>query len=136
ASNIGRWIGTSEAVPIGNLLHRIDEGSGGAVKRLIVRMIKQGTEEAVQETVSGILNAATAQRLYDPTRGIWTAERGEEAAVGFTTGALLEFLTSLILPGRMRGGRGADTQVEPGDDGSTSTPEQVMADANKAISEA
>ncbi len=102
ASELGAKIGLTEGVPIGNLLNRLDKGSGGRVKQYLVNAVKQGTEEAVQEAFSGIMNAAVAQKLYDPKQGIWTMERGEEAAVGFTTGAVLETLMSIALPGRQR----------------------------------
>lgn len=112
ASRLGASIGLTEAVPIGNLLNRLDKGSGGAIRRYLIRAAKQGTEEGVQEALSGILNAAVAQNLYDPTRGVWTLERGEEAAVGATTGVILETLMSL-LPGRARGGAQAAPPPPP-----------------------
>ena len=123
AAQLGGIIGTTEAIPIGNLLNRLDRISGGQVKRYVARAVQQGTEEAVQEAFSGILNAAVAQQLYDPERGIWTAERGEEAAVGFTTGAILETLVTLALPGRRRGSVNLES------------PESVQANAEARLAE-
>jgi hypothetical protein len=102
AADLGGFVGASEAVPLGNLLNRIDRVSGGAVKRWLMRAVAQGTEEGVQEAFAGIMDAAIAQKLYDPTQGIWTAQRAEEGALGFTTGALLETIMTLALPGRAR----------------------------------
>ena len=123
AAQLGGIIGTTEAIPIGNLLNRLDRISGGQVKRYVARAVQQGTEEAVQEAFSGILNAAVAQQLYDPEKGIWTAERGEEAAIGFTTGAILETLATLALPGRRRGSVNLES------------PESVQANAEARLQE-
>lgn len=129
ASKVGALIGTSEAIPIGHLLTRLDKVSGGAIKRMLVRAIQQGTEEGLQETFSGILNEAVAQRMYDPTRGIWTLDRAEEGAVGFTTGALLEMLATIALPGRRRGHGGAP----PSQEAEQHTPEEVTAFARDRL---
>lgn len=128
ASKVGALIGTSEAIPIGHLLTRLDKVSGGAIKRMLVRAIQQGTEEGLQETFSGILNEAVAQRMYDPTRGIWTLDRAEEGAVGFTTGALLEVLATIALPGRRRGAGGATAP-----EAEQHTPEEVTTFARDRL---
>ncbi len=132
ASEWGAKIGLTEGVPIGNLLNRLDKGTGGKVKQYLVRAMKQGTEEAVQEALSGIMNAAVAQNLYDPKQGIWTMERAEEGAVGFTTGVLLETLTGLVLPGRQRGAAPAvDDQKKP----DQHTADEILSYANQRIQE-
>lgn len=135
AADWGKWIGVSEAVPIGNLLNRLDKVSGGQVKRYMARAVQQGSEEAIQEAFSGIMNAAVAHNLYDPERGIWNAERGEEAAVGFTTGAILETLTTLALPGRRRGAT-TDTGAEDAEPRiEERTPEEITQFADERITE-
>ncbi|KKK88066.1 hypothetical protein LCGC14_2746910, partial [marine sediment metagenome] len=130
AADLGAVIGTTEAIPIGNLLTRLDKVSGGNIKRLLFRVVQQGTEEAVQEALAGVMNAAVSQQLYDPERGIWTAERVEEGAIGFTTGAILETLFSLALPGRLRGG-GSRRKGKTTPKGETSTAAEVTTDAEE-----
>jgi hypothetical protein len=100
--------GASEAIPIANFFDRADKASGGAIKRAIMRMFVQGGEEFAQESFQSIMENLTAQGLYDPERQLWTGV-GEAGAAGFTTGAIVEFLASLI-PGRRRAAaqRGAD----------------------------
>ena len=145
AAELGTIIGTTEAVPVGNLLNRLDRVGGGQVKRYLVRVVQQGTEEAIQEAFAGIMNAAVSQRLYDPERGIWTTERLEEGAVGFTTGALLETLFTLALPGRRRGAStGSAQQTETGvsetavsedASGDVETVESIMESAKARLTE-
>ncbi len=102
--------GASEAVPIYMLMARADRISGGQIKRALIRMLTQGTEEAIQEGVQGVLENMTAARLYDPERQLWTGDTTDQTAVGFTTGALLEALATLISPGRRRGVTGPEAE--------------------------
>lgn len=115
AAELGALIGSSEAIPVGNMLNRLDSVTGGAIKKYLVRVAKEGTEEAIQEAAAGVMNAAVAQGLYDPTRGVWTMERAEEGALGAISGALMETLLTLASPGRRRGTPGAP---EPADEAS------------------
>ena len=128
AAEIGGVTGLTEAIPIGNLLNRLDKGSGGAIRNYFKRVVKQGSEEAVQEAFTGVVNAAVAQGLYDPTRGVWTEDRAEEAALGFTSGAVLETLFSL-LPGRQTRGGGLSApgpESGPGPQADTMNPSPVV----------
>ncbi len=93
--------GASEAIPIANFFSRADKASGGAIKRAILRMFIQGGEELAQESFQTVMENMTAQDLYDPERQLWVGV-GQAGAVGFTTGAIVEFLASLT-PGRRRG---------------------------------
>jgi len=95
--------GMSEAIPISRFFGRADAASGGAIKKALIRMFKQGGEEALQEGFQDIMGNLTALKLYDPERQLWGAGTGEAAAVGFTTGAIVEFIASMFLPGRRRG---------------------------------
>ena len=95
--------GMSEAVPIYLFFDRADKVSGGAIKRAMIRMLAQGTEEAIQEGFQSIMENMVAQRLYDPERQLWTGDTTDATAVGFTTGALVEALATMLIPGRRRG---------------------------------
>ncbi len=92
--------GASEAVPIANFFNRADKASGGQISAAIRRMVIQGTEEGIQEGFQTVMENLTAQDLYDPERQLWTGAP-YASGVGFTTGALVEFIGSL-LPGRRR----------------------------------
>lgn len=105
AANLGAIVGTSEAIPIGRLLDRLDKGTGGSIKRLLVEAMKQGGEELVQEVGSTIAANLIASDLvgYDPERGTFQGS-GEAAGVGFTVGALMQTIGGLVFPGGRRGG--------------------------------
>ncbi len=93
--------GMSEIVPISRILDRVDKGTGGSIKRLLINMVKGGTEELVQESFQNIMHNLTASDLveYDPERQWWRGT-GEAAGVGFSTGALMEFLLTVASKGR------------------------------------
>jgi len=94
-------VGTSEAVPISHALNRLDRVTGGTAKRAIASMLKQGTEEAVQEAFQQISQNLIASDVvgYDPKRQ-WYQGSGESAAVGFGSGALMDFLFTVAAGGR------------------------------------
>lgn len=92
--------GASEAVPILNFMRRADKMTGGQITKALKRAAIQGTEEAAQEVFQSIMENLTAQDLYDPERQLWGGT-GEAGSIGFTTGAIVELLGSL-LPGRRR----------------------------------
>jgi hypothetical protein len=98
--------GMSEAVPISRFFGRADAASGGAIKKTLIRMFKQGGEESLQEGFQAVMSQLTEQELYNPEKQLWGMEAGkevgEQALVGFTTGAIVEFLASMF-PGRRRG---------------------------------
>lgn len=104
ASDIMQLVGITEAVPLAGILDRIDRGSGGTISKALKDMLKEGSEEAAQEAFQTIMQNLVASDLvgYDPERGMWVdAEEG--AAVGFTTGAILSLLGSMLGARRMRG---------------------------------
>lgn len=110
AADIGALVGTTEAIPISRALSRLDKLSGGTVSRILVETVKGGTEEAIQEATTSILNNLTARGLYDPERGVLQGA-GDDATVGFTTGSLLSFITSLA--GARRAGPSPFDDLDP-----------------------
>ena len=108
SSNMNEIMGYSEALPIARILDRVDKGTGGSVKRAIAEAAKAGTEEAIQEASQTIYQNLVASEFvgYDPNRGVLTGS-GEGAGVGFTTGALVQFLGTVI------GGRRAKPALTP-----------------------
>lgn len=132
ASELGSLIGTTEAVPIGNMLNRLDKATGGAIKKYLIRVAKEGTEEAIQEASTSIMNAAVAQKLYDPQRGVWTSEVAEDAALGAISGALMETLLTLASPGRRRGRTATEggPEVAPTPEGAAPVPRPAGGDTS------
>jgi len=111
-SGLNALIGLSEGVPIMRILSRVDKGSGGMVRRAFSNAWKSGTEEAIQEASQQIGEALVASRLvgYDPERNLWRGS-GEGAAVGFTNGALMAVLATVL--GGRRAGRAPTPPEEP-----------------------
>jgi hypothetical protein len=138
-ADLGAIVGVSEAAPISRMLERADKIAGGVIKKALIRITKQGTEEAIQEAGIEIANNLIAMMNYDPERGFWTEEVTTAGEIGFTTGALLETLITL-LPGRRRGTarRGAADQVVPTDvlerlDAGEITIEEAIAQTMAAV---
>ena len=90
-------VGTTEVVSFLGFLDRLDKGTGGLIKRSLVNAFKTGTEEATQEALQQITGNLVASDYvkYDPERR-WFEGSGENAGVGFTAGALLSFLGSVV----------------------------------------
>lgn len=104
AAGLGAVLGTAEALPIINLLNRLDRRTGGNVKRWLSNILKQGTEEAIQEAFQSIGENLIASDLvaYDPQRRAFEGT-GEAAGVGFTVGGLMQVIFGLLTLGRARG---------------------------------
>lgn len=107
SSKLNSYLGITEAVPITQLLNRLDKGTGGTVSTTIKNMLKEGTEEAIQEGFQQIMGNVIASDIVGYDEGRDLIEGAEEgAAVGFTTGALVSFLTSMVA-GRRGTSRGS-----------------------------
>lgn len=112
-AGIAKYIGMTEGLPVMDFLGRVDKASGGLIKNAIKNILIQGTEEAIQEGFTEIANALTRHAIYDAEGGFWSIvdDTAHSGAVGFTTGALLEFFAQTLLPGRRRR-TAADSLVE------------------------
>ena len=97
AFNLNAALGTSEALPVLQILDRLDKASGGGVKRILKEGFKGGLEELTQEVLQSVGQNAIAAKLlkYDPERSLLsgTQEAGE---VGFTLGFALNTLAAMI----------------------------------------
>lgn len=81
----GYAMGTTEAVPIENMLKRM----GGVVGwDMVNKMIQSGTEEAIQESFQTLGTETLAKYLYDETRDIDAALGTEVPMVAFVSGVL------------------------------------------------
>lgn len=112
AFGLGLPLGTTEAVPIARLLERLDNVTGGGVKRILAQGVKGGLEEATQEIIQQIGQNYVANGIlkYDPDRDLFNDVR-ENAEVGGGVGFLLNTLAATI--GARRGNRTAP----PADEG-------------------
>lgn len=94
----GALIGSTEALPLGAFLKRLDKITGGkatdtlrqTLTKAVVRSGKQGLEEGIQEWSSDVLNNLSAQQLYDASRDIFTIEGLESGAAGLLLGAIMQ----------------------------------------------
>lgn len=108
----GGLLGATDAIPIGRLLGRADEASGGALKRILWEgLVKSGAEEGIQETLQSIGENVLAGVLYDEDRELLenVLEQGQGGAL---TGMLLGAVTHAVA-GRGRG-RATAPQEGPG----------------------
>lgn len=124
AAQLESVMGYSEALPIARIFDRLDKGSGGQLKRTAIDTVKAGTEEAIQEFSQTLWSNLVASEIvgYDPDRGLFTGS-GEGAAVGFTVGALTQFVVSMVA-----GRRGAGSS-------STTSAERDMRDLRQTLQE-
>ena len=63
-------IGASEMVPLGNMIRRLDNFSGGTFSKYLITAGKETFEEALQEAAQTFASNAVAQGLYDPARSL------------------------------------------------------------------
>ena len=115
ATEIGKRVGLTEAVPIAKALDRFDKASGGAVRKFLRRGLSTaagGVEEGSQEALQSFLRNFTASDLvkFDEERGLFEGT-GSDAGVGFTLGAFMSFMAQ-ALGGRRVPGRPRDAQLD------------------------
>ena len=101
SADLNAWVGVSEIVPIADMFTRADRMTGGAIKKTIVSMLQQGTEEAIQEAGQQIAQNLIASDVvkYDPERKTFSGV-GENASVGFGAGSIMDFLFTVASGGR------------------------------------
>ena len=111
-SNLNAILGTTEGLPITQMLNRLDHISGGGVKRIIKEGFKGGIEELTQEVLQSVGQNAIASRIlsYDPERGLFTGT-ANAGAVGFTLGYAMNTLAAMI-GSRRAGNTGAPAEDE------------------------
>ena len=82
-------VGTSEAIPLGNMLMRLNKASGNSLSRALL----EGTEEALQELFQAVSGNVIANTLTDEDVGVLEGTL-ENSAAGGLTGFLLSALVS------------------------------------------
>ena len=83
----GFGIGGTEAFGLGRTWDKLDEVTGGGVKRYFGALLKDGGEEAVQEGVQQLLENIAKYKLMDKDPGDITADVGTNALMGAVLGA-------------------------------------------------
>lgn len=94
----GSGLGLSEAIPIDRIFGRIDDSTGGGVRRALANSVAGSIEEFFQELGQSIGEDAIAAHIagYDPDREFDPREWLRSAAVGAVTGAAGGAVTSFI----------------------------------------
>lgn len=104
-------VGTSEAWPLGRMLHRIDKMSGGTFGKALTTSVKEGFENAVQDAFQGVSGDIIAQN-YDKNRKLFE-DVASDAAAGGISGVVFSLLTSAIGAKLGRGGPATEGREEP-----------------------
>ncbi|MEH6525911.1 MAG: LPD38 domain-containing protein [Sneathiella sp.] len=126
AAGLGALVGSTEAVPIVKLLDRLDKGTSGGIKRIIINAAKGGTEEGLQEAFQSIASNLIASDLvkYDAERKTFEST-GEDAGIGFGIGALFNTVAS-IFGLKARGRPSTDSAPIESQETETTRPESVQ----------
>ncbi|HXJ59280.1 MAG TPA: hypothetical protein VNU68_21740, partial [Verrucomicrobiae bacterium] len=97
-------VGMTEAVPLSNMLNRLDKLSGGTLKQSLIHAGVESFEEALQNSLQGAAGDVIAARIakYDPDRKMFDS-LAEDAGVGGISGAIVSLAISAI-GGKLRGG--------------------------------
>jgi N12 class adenine-specific DNA methylase len=110
-------IGTTEILPVSEILGRLDKASGGTFKKALIHAGKETFEEAFQEALqqAGQNTIANYYAGYDPERD-WKEGLEESVAGAGPSGFLMSVLGSLgsHVKSRMRGQRTVQTQDSMG----------------------
>jgi uncharacterized protein YjbI with pentapeptide repeats len=108
-------LGILEKLPVQRLLKRIDDMSGGGVKRWLLKTSVGSVEEAVQEVVEGIYTNTSANIIYDANNevfdGIDQAAR-DGGGAAFILGGIANGLGVKLKNNRGKDGRVLDTTTE------------------------
>lgn len=88
-------VGQTEAVPVGNIINRINKITGNRVLNTIKTMGIGGIEEAIQEAIQTYFTNKIAEGTYDPERDPMN-EVLESAKVGGIVGLILPGVTSAL----------------------------------------
>lgn len=85
-----------EAIPMVTLMRRLDDASGGYIKRVAAAGFKGSIEEGLTEGLQQMYSNVAAQEIYDSTRGIMDGVLESAAAGAILGGAVNITLNALI----------------------------------------
>lgn len=95
AGLVGGVVGTSEALPLARMLHRLDGIAAGAFTKLLVEAGRDSFEEALQEAGQQWAQNYVAKKWYDKDRSIFQ-DLKDNAGAGGVTGFLYSILTQAV----------------------------------------
>jgi hypothetical protein len=115
-------LGMTEAVPLANMLNKMDKLSGGTLKHGLLDIATDSFEEALQNSLQGLGGDVIASKIarYEPDRKLFSSF-AEDAASGGIAAAVLSMATAAI---------GGKLRLRPGQEGAKSEPPPPAAGAN------
>jgi hypothetical protein len=119
AALLPAWgLGATEIIPISRLLTRLDRGTGGLVKRILLNTAFESVEEGAQELGQQLGGNIVHNFIMDAKEDIWKGT-GTGAGVGMVSGGLMAFIMTLAqaaIPGKVRGRPGAPAAAAPAEE--------------------
>lgn len=112
-------IGATEAIPLSNMLRRLDRFSNGGFTRYLITAAKETFEEGLQEAAQNFASNAVEKNLYNPAKNL-LEDVAPQGAAGGAAGFLLSTLTQALggAAARLRKGQlnaqSTGTQTETG----------------------
>lgn len=106
AGLLGLPIGATEAIPLSNMLRRLDRFSDGGFTRALLTAGKEAFEESVQEAAQTFASNAVEKGLYNEAKSL-TDDLLPQAGAGGAAGFLLSTLTQALGAGARRLRKGA-----------------------------
>lgn len=110
AGLIGLPIGATEAIPLSNMLRRLDRFSDGGFSRYLLTAGKEAFEEALQEAAQNFASNAVEKGLYNEAKSL-TDDLIPQAGAGGAAGFLLSTLTQALGAGARRLRKGAPDAI-------------------------
>jgi hypothetical protein len=108
ATRLGLIPGALEVVPLVRLSRTLERGG---LRERLTRALMTAGEEGLQEAASSVAQNLIEQNVYNPERGTFT-DTGEDLGYGAGAGALVQAISDLFIPGRLRGRVGEGTPIE------------------------
>lgn len=109
AGVLGLPIGATEAIPLSNMLRRLDRFSGGGFSRALITAGKEAFEESLQEAAQNFASNAVEKGLYNEAKSL-TDDLIPQAGAGGAAGFLLSSLTQALGAGVRRARKGPDAE--------------------------
>jgi hypothetical protein len=114
AFTAGLLLGLTDAVPVGRMLDRLDQISGGAATRLILGFVRTGTEELMQEFLQTFADSVIARVIYDENQTLGGAvHEALESGAAAGISSMLFHLVAMVVRPRVRVAATAPTAEIP-----------------------
>jgi len=124
AGVLGLPIGATEAIPLSNMLRRLDRFSGGGFTRYLLTAGKEAFEEGLQEAAQNFASNAVEKGLYNEAKSL-TDDLIPQAGAGGAAGFLLSTLTQALGARVRRARKGLSADRDGTTTGSTAQTQEV-----------